>query len=71
MNSLDDIKLRVFRLLDLISSTNQAIAFHQERGQKGLSAVQQYLELKRRYEDELFEILANEVGVQFPVALAA
>ena len=67
MDSFDDKKLRVSRLLDLINSKD-AIAQHKERGNAGLSAVEQYTELKQRYEKELLEILTTEMGIRIPVA---
>ncbi len=68
MDSFDDKKLRVARLLDLINSTKDAIAQHKERDNAGLSAVEQYTELKQRYEKELLEILTTEMGIRIPVA---
>lgn len=68
MESFDDKKKRITRLLDLIKSTNDAIARHKERGKSGFSAVEQYAEMKSRYEKELFEILSTELGIRIPVA---
>ena len=68
MESFDDKKLRIARLLDLIKSTDDAIAKHEERGKSGLSAVEQYSEMKSRYEKELLEILTTEMGIRIPVA---
>ena len=72
MGNLSDLELRILRLLELISNTNNAIARNSERGEEGRSTVEQYAELKCRYEQELYEVLTVEMGIRFPaMALAA
>jgi hypothetical protein len=64
----EEIKLRVNRLLDLIASTDDMIRMHQSSTSKDSFQIQQYQELKARFEKELLEILSTEMGIRIPVA---
>jgi hypothetical protein len=68
MESIEEKKLRINRLLDLINNINTLIHLHKNRYEEGDFQVRQYRELKTRYERELLDILTKELDIQLPIA---
>ena len=68
MKADEEIKSRVSRLLDLIASTDDMILIHQSGASKDPFQIQQYQDLKARFEKELLEILTTEMGIRIPSA---
>ncbi len=66
MNS--EKKLQIHRLLDLIADTNELIEMHKSRAPKGRLQVEQYQQLKDRYEEELLGLLRSELDLHLATA---
>ena len=62
--TLDEKEFTVFQLLDSIQRMEQAVKFHGQSDSPDKMAIEQYAELKKRYEKELAETLKS-FGIKF------
>ena len=68
MISSDELRLRVTRLINLISMANEAILEYSRTEPVDTLQVEQYSRLKSRLEKELLDLLATELDIRIPVA---
>jgi molecular chaperone GrpE (heat shock protein) len=61
---LDEREFSVFQLLDSIQRMEKAINFHSESNSPDQMAIEQYTELRERYQTELAETLRT-FGINF------
>jgi len=60
--------MRILRLVHLIEQMKDAIEWHSKQSNTNYNSIENYRELKKRYEKELLEILSTELNVQIPAA---
>ncbi len=65
---LDDRKIRITRLIDLIEGINRMIQHLKESQDSFQLETGQYQRLKARYERELIAILTTEMGIELTPA---
>ena len=66
MIPLEELKLRIARLINLIAMTNEAISQYAGTDPLHVFQAQQYRRLKSRYEKELLDLLVVELDIQLP-----
>ncbi len=69
MSKLEERKLQIARLYELIDQTNRAIERHKSDDEPDDLAIEQFVNLKNQFSKELFQLL-TELQLDFRLAAA-